>query len=219
MSSSHAIHQAFDGKQYTELYQPNWVKLDKHVLRFYGFFKESAVESNLETYRLRKLIVFFYLEDGSLSAIEPKQMNSGIPQGDFLKRQKVLKSDESGYFISVFDLRVGGEVVIFGKNVKLYDCDEYTREFYESLGLPQDYPRECPNDNFEKITYTKYVPQKDKMMMDYLEHKLGGGRMPSQKQFLENDRKVLRFFAYSEIPFVLHYFLADDTLEVREIKI
>jgi len=57
------------------------------------------------------------------------------------------------------------------------------------------------------------------MMMDYLEHKLGGGRMPSQKQFLENDRKVLRFYAYSEIAFVLHYFLADDTLEVREIKI
>ena len=131
----------------------------------------------------------------------------------------MLKSDGSGYFISVFDLRVGGEVVIFGKNVKIYDCDEYTREFYDSLGLPQDYPRECPEDNFEKVTYTKYVPQKDKMMMDYLEHKLGGGRMPSQKQFLENDRKVLRFFAYSEIPFVLHYYLADDTLEVREIKI
>lgn len=57
------------------------------------------------------------------------------------------------------------------------------------------------------------------MMMDYLEHKLGGGRMPSQKQFLENDRKVLRFYAYSEIAFVLHYYLADDTLEVREVKI
>ena len=55
------------------------MKLDKRVLRFFGYFKESAVESNLETYRLRKLIIYFYLEDGSLSAIEPKQMNSGIP--------------------------------------------------------------------------------------------------------------------------------------------
>jgi len=27
-------------------------------------------------------------------------------------------------------------------------------------------------------------------MKDYLEHKLGGGRVTSQKQFLENDRKV-----------------------------
>jgi len=55
------------------------VKLDKHVLRFFGYFKESAVETNLETYRLRKLIIFFYLEDDSVSAIEPKQLNSGIP--------------------------------------------------------------------------------------------------------------------------------------------
>jgi hypothetical protein len=31
----------------TKLYQPNWVKLDRHVLRFYGYFKESVAESNL----------------------------------------------------------------------------------------------------------------------------------------------------------------------------
>jgi hypothetical protein len=50
-----------------------------------------------------------------------------------------------------------------------------------------------------------------------LEKKLGGGRVPSQKQFLDNDRKVLRFFTKSEdLQFVWHYFLADDTVELRE---
>lgn len=34
-------------KDTTTLYQPNWVKLDRHVLRFYGYFKESVAESNL----------------------------------------------------------------------------------------------------------------------------------------------------------------------------
>ena len=51
-----------------------------------------------------------------------------------------------------------------------------------------------------------------------MEKSLGGGRVPSQKQFLDNDRKVLRFFCVSEdLPFVVNYFLADDTIEIREV--
>jgi hypothetical protein len=42
----------------------------------------------------------------------------------------------------------------------------------------------------------------------------------SQKQFLENDRKVLKFFASFEGErFVIHFFLADDTIEVREVSL
>lgn len=62
-----------------ELYQPSWVKMDRHVLRFNGYFKESVVESAIENYRVRKLIVFYYLEDNSISITEPKLENSGIP--------------------------------------------------------------------------------------------------------------------------------------------
>lgn len=57
-------------------------------------------------------------------------------------------------------------------------------------------------------------------MKDYLEHKLGGGRVLSQKQFLENDRKVLKFFAkYEGLKYYVHYFLSDDSVEIREVKI
>lgn len=69
------------------------------VLRFYGYFKESVVESRLENFRIRKLILYYYLEDNSVAIIEPKQMNSGIPQGAFLKRQKVaIKSNSLSKF-------------------------------------------------------------------------------------------------------------------------
>ena len=55
-------------------------------------------------------------------------------------------------------------------------------------------------------------------MKEFLEKALGGGRVASQKQFLDNDRKVLRFFAKSEdMPFIVHYYLADDTVEIREV--
>jgi hypothetical protein len=35
-------------------------------------------------------------------------------------------------------------------------------------------------------------------LLQYLEKKLGGGRVTSEKQFLDNDRKVLAFFTESE---------------------
>jgi EF-hand domain-containing protein 1 len=56
------------------------------VLRFYGYFKESVVESRLENFRIRKLIILYHLEDHSIMIIEPKETNSGTPQGTFLKR-------------------------------------------------------------------------------------------------------------------------------------
>jgi hypothetical protein len=34
----------------------------------------------------------------------------------------------------VNDFRVRGDVEVHGKNIHIYDCDVYTREFYENLG-------------------------------------------------------------------------------------
>lgn len=119
----------------TNLYQPDWVRLDRHVLRFYGYFKESVVESNVENCRIRKvvtiliqIIICFYLEDNSISINEEKQENSGIPQGVFLKREKTVNSN--GKFFVPQDFRVGDVVQIHGKTIRIVNCDEYTREFY-----------------------------------------------------------------------------------------
>jgi len=218
MSTTHATHKPTFTGEITELYQPSWVKLDRQVLKFYGFFKESVVESPMENYRVRKLEIFFYLEDNSISITEPKLMNSGIPQGAFLKRQKVLRSDGSSKHLTVKDFKIGSEVHIFGKNILICGCDQYTREFYEGIGAPQPQDLASPSDNFEQKTLAKFVPQKDHSMKDFMEHKLGGGRVTSQKQFLENDRKVLRFFSESEQPYIIHYYLADDTIEIREVN-
>jgi len=48
-------------------------------LRFYGYFKETVVESKLENFRLRKLVVLYYLEDHTLMISEPRETNSGVP--------------------------------------------------------------------------------------------------------------------------------------------
>jgi EF-hand domain-containing protein 1 len=110
------------------------------VLRFYGYFKESVVESRFENYRIRKLIILYHLEDHSIMISEPRQVNSGTPQGVFLKRQMVLKQDGSGLPMLPGDFRIGLDVGILGRSIRIYDCDQYTREFFGNLGQPQGEP-------------------------------------------------------------------------------
>ncbi len=52
----------------------------EQVLRWYGYFKEAVTESAVENYRVRKVVIFFYLEDNSCQVVEPKEDNSGLPQ-------------------------------------------------------------------------------------------------------------------------------------------
>lgn len=95
------------------------------MLRFYGYFKEAVVETNFENERNRKVKIIYYLEDNSISISEEKQENSGIPQGKFLKREKCV--GPNGKFLNPFDFRIGESIFIYGKNIFIYNCDEYTR--------------------------------------------------------------------------------------------
>jgi len=53
--------------------------MDRHTLRFYAHIEEKVTESAFEKNRIRNLIVYYYLEDMSVSIIEKTQNNSGIP--------------------------------------------------------------------------------------------------------------------------------------------
>lgn len=61
---------------------------------------------------------------------EPKQTNSGTPQGVFLKRQMVLKQDGSGMPLLPEDFNVGLDVGIAGRCIRIVDCDDYTRDYF-----------------------------------------------------------------------------------------
>ena len=98
-------------------------------MRFYAYFKESVVESRLENARVRKVTICYFLEDKSIHLSEPKQSNSGIPQGQFLKRQVVLKGDGTPFMPD--DFSIGIDVAIVGRAMRIYDCDDYTRRFYQ----------------------------------------------------------------------------------------
>lgn len=60
---------------------PTWIAYDKQILAFDAYFQETLQEIRNSPYQVRKVKIYFYLEDGTIKVIEPKVENSGIPQG------------------------------------------------------------------------------------------------------------------------------------------
>ena len=201
----------------TKEYEPDYVKLDKKVLRYFGYFKESIVEKELESGRIRLLVIYYYLVDDTISIVDTRQENSGIPQGGFLIRGKIYKDD--GSLLRFQDIKVGGDIMIYSKVVRIYDADKFTRDFCAANGITLGPKQELPEDPFLKKMTTKPKLVKDNIMKEYLEYSMGGGKVKSAKQFLENDRKVLRYYAKFEgLKYIIHYYLSDDTVEIREVN-
>jgi hypothetical protein len=86
----------------------------------------------------------------------------------------------------------------------------------ESEGVIVEPPESIPRDPYieKRVKTSELKTYKTKTDFDKL------------KQFIEMDRKVLRFYAvwddrqstYGELrPFLIQYYLVDDTLEVREV--
>ena len=105
------------------------------------------VEDPNENYRIRKCIIYYYLEDDTLHILEPKVENSGIPHGVFLKRHKVSNPAE-GRDYCWRDLFIGMELDVYGRRFKIVDCDDFTRKFFESEGVRQSGPENYPDNPF-----------------------------------------------------------------------
>ena len=180
---------------------PQWLKFDKNVLKFTGYFVEHVTESAYENYRIRACNILYYLEDDAIHVVELKSENSGIVQGDLIKRRRIqyndLQDPTNKKDISWKDLNLQKNVIICGKNFRICSCDKFTQNFFEKNGIPLNQPEKIPEYN----QGTKYsminMNEVKKNIMDlkeFTEVGLGGGH-PNKglTQFLENDRKVLRF--------------------------
>jgi Ca2+-binding EF-hand superfamily protein len=215
---------------------PAYVALDRMVLRFFAYYKEAVHESRMENYRVRKVTILYYLEDNTLQVNEPKEENSGIPQGAFIKRHHIPKG--RGEFYTVLDFELGTDISFYGRTFRLVDCDAFTAQFFQENGLnlgdPEDYPYN-PFDAQYTVMKQKEVENrgmssvKTDDLMHWTEAMLGKPtnliNEDKLAQFLKYDRRVLRFYCmwddtpslYGEVRrFVLHYYLADDTVEIVE---
>lgn len=200
---------------------PQWIKYDKNVLKFYGYFVEHVVESAYENYRIRKCTIYYYLDDDTMHIDEVRVENSGIVQGYFIKRQRVQQEGKPGYFIHWTDINMQSEIFLFGKKFRICDCDEFTKKFYEEKNIHLNSPEPIPEISYEDKFKNVDVIQNRKNiaeLKEYIEVGLKGGH-PNKtlKQFLDNDRKVLNFdiswfddkYDKEEKLYKMNYYLAD----------
>jgi hypothetical protein len=198
---------------------PSWVAFDKQVLRFDGYYKEAVVERASENYRVHLVRLFFYLEDDTIQIVANTTPNSGIPQGTILRRSRVNRAaPQDASYYTVEDLNVGVELEIYGKVFKLCDCDQFTRNFLRKLGVRVGEPCE----DVPKDPYTQHRSAEQEAMQPLRPYE----RIDKLGQYLEHSGHVLRFYLLwddtAELcgdlrEFVLHYFLQDDDIEVKEV--
>eukprot|EP00928_Gymnodinium_smaydae_P052851 TRINITY_DN36997_c0_g1_i1.p1 TRINITY_DN36997_c0_g1~~TRINITY_DN36997_c0_g1_i1.p1 ORF type:complete len:621 (-),score=133.06 TRINITY_DN36997_c0_g1_i1:88-1950(-) len=211
---------------------PAWLKHEKQCLRFYAYFQETVTERWDENCRYRHVIITLHMEDGTMSVCEPKIENSGIPQGQFLKRQQVRRANGKG-FIDMNDLRVRSDITFNGVTYHIVGCDSFTRWYYEENGMEQPEDDRPAQDQWQKSYTFMKVAEKGGLPMSRsaVEAKhltlFKVGQPPADLrliQFLQNDRKVLRFKAYWDDPtpygnriyFTVHYYLSNNTVEINE---
>ncbi len=116
---------------------PSWVAFDRKVLRFYAYFQESVNERRDEKYRVRRVNIYFYLEDDSVHVSEPKTANSGIPQGTLIRRHRIENpGSNAGQHFIVTDFNVGNQLTFYSRTFKIAGCDNFTRVWIDKLGIP-----------------------------------------------------------------------------------
>ncbi|KAF5298452.1 hypothetical protein FQR65_LT01231 [Abscondita terminalis] len=195
---------------------PHYALYDSKCLCFNAFFKQSVPESPNEHYRVRIVKIIYFLENDTITVVEPRTINSGLEQGRIVKRGKIPKNNLNDVW-HWKDLAVGKDISFHGIVYHITDCDAFTREYMKSQGLIMNDAEEMPLDPYTEarklaahVHETKTPPADDKL-----------------RRFLEYDGKVLRFDAlwdtrdeeFGELRlYQLLYYLSDDSIAIKTIK-
>nr|XP_014347123.1 PREDICTED: EF-hand domain-containing family member C2 isoform X2 [Latimeria chalumnae] len=191
---------------------------NRNVLSFESYFQEAVQEKREEQYRIRCCKIYFYLEDDTIQVVEPEVTNSGIPQGTILRRHRVpLPPPNDDQFYTIEHFNIGKEVVFYSRKFMIINCDTFTRNFLRKMGVRLNPPVSIPDDPYGVLR---------KKMLEGMQPLRPYERFDTLKQFLNHDPEVLRFYCFWDDTasmfgdpreLILHYFLSDDTIEIREV--
>ncbi|XP_030748074.1 EF-hand domain-containing family member C2-like [Sitophilus oryzae] len=198
---------------------PGWIVFDKQILCFDAYFQETLQEVPGSPFQVRKVKLYYFLEDGTIQVIEPKVENSGVSQGTLISRQRIrIPAPMDDNFYELIDFNIGREVELYGKVFKITNCDHFTRTFLNRCGISVPDPIMPPADPYMDIR------SHDR---DAMQPKKPNRNRDTLGKFLANDKKVLHFTAYwddqnTEYGYMHHlevrYYLADDTIEIKELQ-
>ena len=207
----------------------SFLKNDRRVLSFNILWEDTTYDGGDKFFVLN-----FFLSDGSVEVKEINEPNNGkIPFPMLLKRKKLAKqpllthypgmSLRQEEFYQAADLVVGNRVHVFGRDCLIYDCDAFTREwFQEILGIsmnPIPLKKGRPNIIYQATPpYNGYGTEEDSLGSVYsLQPK--PPKIDMKKMF-KQDMHILRFDSklISTEPddesrrFIVSFYCGDDTI-------
>lgn len=200
---------------------PAFLEHDRRVLLFHAYYEEDVLQSPVESNRITKCSIFFFVEDGTIEIVQTKQANSGIPQGVFLRRSRVEKPRAGpgiigssshaacSQYYEIDDLKIGNQVEIYSRTFHIVDCNESTRKYVmEAQGWHEVdvAPLPFPHDSYAELNSLKMsresgvpgIDRKRKMndLKQVMESILGKPTaMADRGAFLENGQDTLCFHA------------------------
>jgi len=179
------------------------------------------------------------LSDNSVEVKEINTLNSGrAPFPKLLKRQKLAKkpilthcpgmSLRQEEYYQPADIICGTTINIYGRDCQVYDCDTFTRQWYQrELGINQvsvALPSQPPSVQYQPVpVHDGYGTEKDSMgNVIALQPKRP---KPDMKKMFKQDMHILRFNAklVSTEPddenreFIISFYCGDDTIQVYEV--
>lgn len=224
-----------------------FLELDRSVLRFYAMWDDRDAMFG----EIRKYLIHYFLVDDSVEIRECHTPNDGRdPFPVLLRRGKLPKSRydvDNSFPMAVMELSehevkqwftpadfiVGETLFINGRKFLIFDCDDFTRSFYqrefkykqsENLfkggSAPTD--KQAPTTQYAIPPFNGFGS-----LEDSLQNCMSLVPQPPKKDFikmLENDGKVLRYEAKMlscraedrDRRFIMSYRLSDDMITIFE---
>lgn len=211
----------------------SFIDNDRRVLSFDVMWEDNSYDGGVKLYKMN-----YYLSDNTMEIKELKAMNTGCENFPMLlKRMKLPKNPilapcpalslRKEEYYQPADIVVGTKVNIYGREILIYDCDEYTKNWYKTqMGIDvQPIPIKRP----QSFVPTNPIPPYNGFGSE--EDSIGNVMRlrpnppkPDMFKMFDNDQHVLRFEAklVSNNPeddlrkFILSFFPSDDTIKVFE---
>ena len=207
---------------------------DRKVLSFKIKWDDMSYDGGEKFYTLN-----FFLSDNSIEVKEINTQNSGrfaFPM--LLKRQKLAKAPilthcpgmslRTEEYYMPEDIKCGDMITIYGRECLIYDCDDFTRAWYQqhhgmmqrSLALKKD----APSVQYQPVpSYNGYGTAEDSMGSVVALRPVP----PKQdmKKMFKQDMHILRFNCklVSTEPddenreFIISFYCGDDTIQIYEV--
>ncbi|CAL9695948.1 unnamed protein product [Knipowitschia caucasica] len=221
-----------------------FLTMDGKVLCFFGLWDDSQ-DLFPET---RPVTIHYYLVNDTVEVREVHEANSGrVPVPILMKRQRLPKKtkehigsfptcvlemskDEVEEYYSPQDFKLGQKITLMGRNFLLCDCDNYTKQYYQSnfpdmemTPVKPTHQKPPPAEKSKEIPPYNGFGTLEDSLQNCLSLVPERPRKNVLKQ-LENNNKILRYQARLESQneidegriFVISYYLADDMISIHE---